>query len=366
MIKIGVVGDTHLGYRQYGLDERHEDFGKAWLWACQTFVDEGCDFVIHTGDLFNSRQPDPVAMSQAEAGFNILNDALIYSWIVPGNHEIFSRYPNWLDYLDDNRLVKVLDRDCGVRPGIIIDLHGFPFSGSSINAKLVEAFSGERSKRFVIAVAHAGVEGVLPHNDYACIHRNIIEQIRPNCDLLLLGHIHKPFEIGNWVFNPGSLETTNSKELEWEDRGILILTIGEDRVVQSKRIPSPRRKFIRDIATGADLLHQYHIYPDSKDAVILIDLIGDPENESKISSISELEESIKSTNDALMVRITDKRTRNQTKVTKPQNVSAEEIESQILKTVFADKSEMAAQIKLMITGEADPDEIVDYVLQELP
>lgn len=375
MIKIGIVGDTHLGYRQYGLDERHEDFGKAWLWACETFVDEGCDFVIHTGDLFNSRQPDPVAMSQAQAGFHKLMHGGIASYIVAGNHEIFSRYPNWIDYLDDEGYVRLLG-DMSMSPDVSEKselrpvIKGFSFLGSTINSKLVAVFSGrlpvtDTDDPFVIAVAHAGVEGVLPHNDHACIHRNVIEQIRPNCDLLLLGHIHKPFEIGNWVFNPGSLETTNSKELEWEDRGVLILTIGEDRVVECNRIPSPRRKFIRDTATGVDLLNQYHIYLDSKDAIIQIDLIGDPENESKISSISELEKDIKETNNALMVRITDKRTRSQANITRPENVSKDEIEAQILEAVFGNRAKLASDIKYLVSTGAEADDIVDYVLGEL-
>ena len=46
-------GDVHLGTQQYDCYERLNDFGKAWLWACEYIANARPDFAVCTGDLFN-------------------------------------------------------------------------------------------------------------------------------------------------------------------------------------------------------------------------------------------------------------------------------------------------------------------------
>ncbi|KXA90814.1 hypothetical protein AKJ57_03610 [candidate division MSBL1 archaeon SCGC-AAA259A05] len=59
------LSDTHLGYRQYGLDERFEDWSKATKQVIDYAVDHDVDAVIHSGDLFNSAKPGRDALLQA-------------------------------------------------------------------------------------------------------------------------------------------------------------------------------------------------------------------------------------------------------------------------------------------------------------
>ena len=46
------MADTHLGYRQYGLSERENDFFEVFDQAIEEVVHERPEFVIHSGDLF--------------------------------------------------------------------------------------------------------------------------------------------------------------------------------------------------------------------------------------------------------------------------------------------------------------------------
>lgn len=50
-MKFAHLSDTHLGYRQYGLIEREDDFYNVFNEIVDKIIDERVDFVIHSGDL---------------------------------------------------------------------------------------------------------------------------------------------------------------------------------------------------------------------------------------------------------------------------------------------------------------------------
>src|SRR5205085_423416 len=78
-------------------------------------------------------------------------------------------------------------------------------------------------------------------------------------DYLALGHVHKPFEFYDWMYNPGSTETCGAEESLWEDRGYYYVQIDTDiadsmdeDVTDSDQSPhrathlvSTRRPFVR-------------------------------------------------------------------------------------------------------------------------
>ncbi len=69
-------------------------------------------------------------------------------------------------------------------------------------------------------------------------------------DYIALGHVHKPYEIDSWIFNPGSTETWGAEESAWEDRGYYAVTVdtdvapGESRH-EAQHIANPKRAFVR-------------------------------------------------------------------------------------------------------------------------
>ena len=62
------MADTHLGYRQYGLSERENDFFEVFDQAIDEVVAEHPDFVIHSGDLFEYSRPPTKALLTAQNG----------------------------------------------------------------------------------------------------------------------------------------------------------------------------------------------------------------------------------------------------------------------------------------------------------
>lgn len=61
-MKFAHLSDTHLGYRQYGLIEREDDFYNVFNEIVDKIIDERVDFVIHSGDLFEIAKPSPNAL----------------------------------------------------------------------------------------------------------------------------------------------------------------------------------------------------------------------------------------------------------------------------------------------------------------
>lgn len=57
MVRIAHLADTHLGYRQYNLEEREKDIYDVLDEIGDKILEEHVDIVIHSGDLFDSPRP---------------------------------------------------------------------------------------------------------------------------------------------------------------------------------------------------------------------------------------------------------------------------------------------------------------------
>jgi len=57
MVRVAHVADTHLGFRQYNLDEREQDIYDVFDEIADKILEERADIVVHSGDLFDSPRP---------------------------------------------------------------------------------------------------------------------------------------------------------------------------------------------------------------------------------------------------------------------------------------------------------------------
>ena len=104
------TADIHLGYQQYGLSERYDDFTEAFRWIVDTALDERVDFLLIAGDLFEKRTLDPRTLLIAVTEFERLKAAGIPVVAIEGNHErTYGESLSWMEYLSQSDLLYLLD-----------------------------------------------------------------------------------------------------------------------------------------------------------------------------------------------------------------------------------------------------------------
>ncbi|MGB9915383.1 MAG: metallophosphoesterase family protein [Candidatus Bathyarchaeales archaeon] len=81
------ASDLHLGYAQYGLEARRDDFDKAFQEIVDKTIELKPDFMIIAGDLFHQARPSNVTLENAIRNFKRLRDAGIPVLTVDGSHD---------------------------------------------------------------------------------------------------------------------------------------------------------------------------------------------------------------------------------------------------------------------------------------
>ena len=283
--------DIHLGYQQYNHKERFNDFGRAFYAVIDEAIKHKVDFVILAGDLFHKRSIDALTLNQAIRGLEKLRIAKIPCIAVEGNHEraYYDETIGWMKFLALQDLMILLDAefvdskpqlrawDPGKRQGSYIDLpggvrlHGLRYYGSG-TVLAVAAYAEALAQlppgqaRYNIFVAHAGVEGQMDEKAGGLSPRQW-SPLRPHVDYVALGHFHKPFEVDNWIYNPGSPENCSIAENDWPKRGYILVdldleTKGQEGIRHSVRQGRNRRRCFRlypyktDHVQSPDDLHE--------------------------------------------------------------------------------------------------------------
>jgi exonuclease SbcD len=81
------ASDLHLGYAQYGLEARRQDFDNAFAELVEKTVELKPDFMIIAGDLFHQARPSNVTLENTIRNFKRLRDAGIPVLTVDGSHD---------------------------------------------------------------------------------------------------------------------------------------------------------------------------------------------------------------------------------------------------------------------------------------
>jgi exonuclease SbcD len=280
------IADTHLGYEQYGVRERFNDFSRAFWDIIDEALKRPVDFVIIAGDLFNKRAIDAQTLIHAIEGLKKLKDMHIPVIAIEGNHDrsYYRDGVSWLQFLCYQgylTLLAPLMRDgapvlaswrADSMQGSHVDLfdgrlriYGLPWQGAATTRSmegLAQALETARAKEsadgveYRILMMHTGLEGIVPRVQ-GLPSMAQFEPLRASVDYLALGHVHKPYEFYDWMYNPGSTETCGAEESAWEDRGYYFVEIDTDepeRVIDPNKtarfhrathLVSKRRPFVR-------------------------------------------------------------------------------------------------------------------------
>jgi len=209
------MADTHLGYRQYNLDEREEDFYSAFHEAIDIAIKKRVDFIVHSGDLFDEPRPPVKAMVEVRNALDKLDEKGIPVFAIGGNHDILMRR----GALPPQTLYKNIQFLTPESPWQIyndIFIAGLPYH-SKIHANTLKerlkTISKEAEKHDKkILLLHQSIDRYFQLN-----YELRLEDIPKEFDYIAMGHIHKRIVdnlLDGKISYPGSTEVWRIDELE--------------------------------------------------------------------------------------------------------------------------------------------------------
>lgn len=211
------MADTHLGYRQYGLSERENDFLNVFNNAINEIINERPDFIIHSGDLFEYSRPPTKALLTAQAGISHLKNEKIPIYAIAGNHDIVMKknsIPPQILYKDFGLKIISPKNPYFIEKDVFIG--GAPYSSSYTSKHLVERLENiekiSSDYKKTILVLHQGIDRYIPYE-----YEIKIGEVPQTFNYCAFGHIHErivdDFGEGKLAY-PGSTEIWRSNEVE--------------------------------------------------------------------------------------------------------------------------------------------------------
>lgn len=250
--------DTHLGFRQYGIYERELDFYRAFEKTVAKIIEERPDFVLHSGDLFDTPKPPPRALWVAQRCFSRLREKGIPVYAITGNHDTLMRRGAMPP--------QVLYRDMGVRlltedePFVMhkdVFIGGVPYHSKHYADLLKETLkmlssNASRHGKSVIMI-HQGTDRYMPK-----AFELEMDDLPKNFSYYAMGHMHaritENFGKGKLVY-PGSGDLWSVAELDdYRRKGKGFALVDLDGDVPSVRniTIEPEREIIREtISAGS-------------------------------------------------------------------------------------------------------------------
>jgi len=293
------LADVHLGYQQYNSTTRYDDFAKAFLSILGEANKCQVDAVLIAGDLFNKRAIDARTLAQAFECLRELKERAIPVIAIEGNHDrsYYRDGMSWLKFLSAQKMLCLLDPivregtpelapwNTSTQRGAYLDLmdgrlrvYGLPWFGASTTrliTSMADALSRARAHEaqqgveYRVLMMHTGIEGEVPRL-HGLPTRMELEPLHGLVDYLALGHVHKPYEVGGWIYNPGSPETCSAEEVDWPERGYYDVEVESERIQENDENLSPPRHRARLLANPRRPYHRLKFRVDGLDAPDLL------------------------------------------------------------------------------------------------
>jgi DNA repair exonuclease SbcCD nuclease subunit len=250
------AADLHLGYSQYGLEVRRQDFDNAFRELVDKTVELKPDFMIIAGDLFHQARPSNVTLENAIRNFGRLREAGIPVLTVDGSHD---SAPNnitgtILNPLDSAGLIYHLPRHegaCWQKPGCCY-VYGIPnYRTRHRTEEMLPEFLAQNKPEpdqsiFSIFVLHMALD--LPNIKPPYMEAEAPPELIPEgFDYYAAGHVHKPyvskFKTGTLVYS-GCTETTDYVEAKAE-KGFYHIRVDEKKNITTHFVNfETARKFV--------------------------------------------------------------------------------------------------------------------------
>jgi DNA repair protein SbcD/Mre11 len=250
------AADLHLGYSQYGLEARRQDFDNAFGELVDRTIELKPDFMIIAGDLFHQARPSNITLENTVRSFKRLKDVGIPVLTVDGSHD---SAPNTvtgtiLYPLDSAGLIHHLPRHSGAcwsKPDCC-QVYGIPnYHNRHKTQEALPKFYLENppTPKYGVCnifVFHGAVD--LPDVKPPYIEAELPADLLPDgFDFYVAGHVHErflgKFKSGFLAYS-GSTETVSYDEAAYF-KGFYHVKVDEKGQIQPEFVPLTfNRKFI--------------------------------------------------------------------------------------------------------------------------
>jgi len=272
LTRIAHLSDTHLGHRPGDVRDirpqrmyraLEDDFYRAWSLVIEDIINRGVDFVVHSGDLFDSPwsrssyPPPEVARNRVAEGLEKLERAGIPVAILGGNHGYYLGYRvstlEGFEIAFDNvhaftywNFVEAFNRDIPLKRDFDdFTFYAFPYVDPSFLETIGYA---EKYRQWI--------RRIRPENGRlsiaACHGSSIDDTLDPyiltaGFEYVALGHDHTRKKLTDHAWYAGSTERWTFKEAD-QSKGYLLVEVeeGSRPRVEEIDIP-PRRSMINEI-----------------------------------------------------------------------------------------------------------------------
>ncbi|MHA1339612.1 MAG: metallophosphoesterase family protein [Promethearchaeota archaeon] len=245
-VKFIHAGDLHLGHRQYNSKERFKDFNRAFNWLLNFTYEQKADFLLISGDFFETSYLSPEVILYAYQKleeFKNKTEGKCPVIVIEGNHDMrrYGMLRSWLQFLCETSLIILLDAtylensqiefnqfDFDKKKGGYINIkdiniYGLRYQGSITRDLFNKIYNKINTDGFNILMMHFGIEGYLDKTDPVEYDAKL-DLLKNKVNYLALAHYHKAYIEHGWIFNPGSLESNEFPEYNYE-RGVFVVEI---------------------------------------------------------------------------------------------------------------------------------------------
>lgn len=312
MVRFAHISDVHLGgWKQQPLQELNVQSFRKTVDIC---IIKKPDFVIISGDLFDSAYPGIEILKETFFEFKKLKEAEIPCFIIAGSHDSSISGKTFLDVLEKAGFCKNV-ADFEEKEGEIIlnptihgnvALYGYPGKKSGLEIPDLRKIKlNDSPGMFKILVLHTVIDkakGTLPID-------SIETESLPYADYYALGHLHIDFQYQNFVY-PGPIFPNNFQELEdLEHGGFYIVDTEAENSLQKielnlKEVVSLEIKVKDALAATSQIIFELE-KRDLEDKIVLLRVSGELEN-GKTSDIKflQIEEFVKQKNAYFLLKNT--------------------------------------------------------------
>jgi len=244
-VKFAHLADCHLGgWRQEELQKLNFQSFQKILDRC---IQERVEFILISGDLFDSAYPPIEILKNSFAEFKKVHDAGIPVYLIAGSHDFSASGKTFLDVLEKAGFCKNVENWEAQEDGRIkliphmhknIAIYGYPGRKSGMEVEDLSKVYFDSVYPFTIFMIHTTIKDVV-----GTIPMESIEKLKlPLANYYAMGHIHQLFEAqesnSHYVY-PGPTFPNNFQELSDLKYGgfHLVETDGTNIKYQSIKIP---------------------------------------------------------------------------------------------------------------------------------